>query len=101
MHNFNITRRETDFCGRKLIVETGKMAKQANGSVFIQYGETAVLPVKFVKTIKQGTLFTTFHHAASKVNYIFGDEADELIMTAKFKSVRVEIEPIFIDKEEK
>ena len=43
MHNFNITRRETDFCGRKLIVETGKMAKQANGSVFIQYGETAVL----------------------------------------------------------
>ena len=43
MPNFNITRRETDFCGRKLIVETGKMAKQANGSVFIQYGETAVL----------------------------------------------------------
>lgn len=43
MHNFNITRREMDFCGRKLIVETGKMAKQANGSVFIQYGETAVL----------------------------------------------------------
>ena len=31
----------------------------------------------------------------------FGDEADELIMTAKFKSVRVEIEPIFIEKEEK
>lgn len=59
-----------------------------------QYGETAILPVKFVKTIKPGTLFTTFHHAASKVNYIFGDEADELIMTAKFKSIRVEIEPI-------
>lgn len=59
-----------------------------------QYGETAVLPVKFVKTIKQGTLFTTFHHAASKVNYIFGDEADELIMTAKFKSIRVEVESI-------
>ena len=43
MHNFNITRREMDFCGRPLIVETGKMAKQANGSVFIQYGETVVL----------------------------------------------------------
>ncbi len=43
MHNFNITSRETDFCGRKLIVETGKMAKQANGSVFIQYGESAIL----------------------------------------------------------
>lgn len=59
-----------------------------------QYGETAVLPVKYVKTMKKGTLFTTFHHAASKVNYIFGDEADELIMTAKFKSIRVEIETI-------
>ncbi len=59
-----------------------------------QYGETAILPVKFVKTIKPGTLFTTFHHAASKVNYIFGDEADELIMTAKFKSIRVEIESV-------
>ncbi|MEN6444994.1 MAG: polyribonucleotide nucleotidyltransferase [Candidatus Cloacimonas sp.] len=43
MANFNITRRETDFCGRKLIVETGRMAKQANGSVYIQYGETAIL----------------------------------------------------------
>jgi formate dehydrogenase major subunit len=59
-----------------------------------QYGETAVLPVKYVKTMKKGTLFTTFHHAASKVNYIFGDEADELIMTAKFKSIRVELEAI-------
>ena len=59
-----------------------------------QYGQTAVLPVKYVKTMKKGTLFTTFHHAASKVNYIFGDEADELIMTAKFKSIRVEIEAI-------
>lgn len=72
--------------------------KDRIGSDFIimrtQYGETAVLPVKFVKTIKQGTLFTTFHHAASKVNYIFGDEADELIMTAKFKSIRVEVESI-------
>ena len=58
-----------------------------------QYGETAVMPVKYVKTIKPGTLFTTFHHASSKVNYIFGDEADELIMTARFKSVRVEVEP--------
>jgi polyribonucleotide nucleotidyltransferase len=43
MHNFNITRREIDFFGRKLIAETGKMAKQANGSVYLQLGETAVL----------------------------------------------------------
>ncbi len=43
MHNFNIISREIDFCGRKLYVETGRMAKQANGSVYIQYGDTAVL----------------------------------------------------------
>jgi formate dehydrogenase major subunit len=59
-----------------------------------QYGETAIMPVKYVKTIKTGTLFTTFHHASSKVNFIFGDEADELIMTARFKSIRVEVEPV-------
>lgn len=43
MHNFDITRREIDFHGRKLIIETGKMAKQANGSVYLQLGETSVL----------------------------------------------------------
>ena len=43
MHNFNITRREIEFNGRTLIAETGKMAKQANGSIYLQYGETAVL----------------------------------------------------------
>jgi len=59
-----------------------------------EYGETAIMPVKFVKTIKPGTLFTTFHHASSKVNYIFGDEADELIMTARFKSVKVNVYPV-------
>ncbi len=43
MHNFNIIKRELDFCGRPLYVETGRMAKQANGSVFIRYGGSAVL----------------------------------------------------------
>lgn len=43
MHNFNIIKRSIEFCGRTLTAETGRMAKQANGSVFIQYGETSVL----------------------------------------------------------
>ncbi len=34
---------ETSWGGRPLIIETGKMAKQANGSVLVRYGETAVL----------------------------------------------------------
>lgn len=30
-------------CGRKLTLETGRMAKQAGGAVYVQYGESAVL----------------------------------------------------------
>ncbi len=34
-----------DFLGRELIVETGELAKQANGSVLVRYGDTVVLSV--------------------------------------------------------
>ncbi len=34
---------ERDFHGRKLIIETGRMARQADGAVLVQYGDTAVL----------------------------------------------------------
>ena len=34
---------ETMFAGKKLVVETGKMAPLANGSCLVRYGETAVL----------------------------------------------------------
>ena len=34
---------EKEFAGRKLIVETGRMAKQAAGSALVQYGDTVVL----------------------------------------------------------
>ena len=34
---------EMDLGGRKLVIENGKMAKQANGSVLVRYGDTAVL----------------------------------------------------------
>ena len=55
------------------------------------YGQTNPLNIKFVKTLKTGTLFCTFHHSKSKINYLFGDEADELVQTARFKSVEVEV----------
>lgn len=38
MHSFS-----TDFGGRPLTIETGKIAKQANGAVLVRYGETAVV----------------------------------------------------------
>jgi polyribonucleotide nucleotidyltransferase len=34
---------ETTFAGRKLIIETGRMAKQASGSALVTFGETMVL----------------------------------------------------------
>ncbi len=34
---------EIEFAGRQLSLETGRLAKQAHGSVFAQYGETMVL----------------------------------------------------------
>ncbi len=34
---------ETELAGRKLTIETGKFAKQANGSVTVRYGETVVM----------------------------------------------------------
>jgi polyribonucleotide nucleotidyltransferase len=34
---------ETTFAGRKLVIETGRMAKQAAGAALVQYGETMVL----------------------------------------------------------
>ena len=34
---------ETMYCGKKLVVETGKYAELANGSAMIRYGDTAVL----------------------------------------------------------
>src|SRR5437868_14555508 len=34
---------ETTFAGRKLSIETGRMAKQAAGSALVQYGDTMVL----------------------------------------------------------
>jgi polyribonucleotide nucleotidyltransferase len=34
---------ETEFCGRSLSLETGRLARQAHGAVLAQYGETMVL----------------------------------------------------------
>ena len=34
-----------DFLGRELVVETGELAKQTNGSVLVRYGDTVILSV--------------------------------------------------------
>jgi polyribonucleotide nucleotidyltransferase len=40
---FDVHREEIDWGGRKLVLETGKIARQADGAVFATYGESIVL----------------------------------------------------------
>ena len=40
---FNVHRVELDWGGRKLVLETGKVARQADGAVIATYGETTVI----------------------------------------------------------
>ncbi len=58
------------------------------------YGESEALRVRYTDRVKERTLFCTFHHAKSRINALFGDECDELIMTARFKSVKVDVIPV-------
>src|SRR5215475_5005242 len=55
---FDIQREELDWCGRKLTLETGRMARQADGAVLATYGETSVLAtVVAAKEAKPGIDF--------------------------------------------
>ena len=40
---FNVYREELEWAGRKLVLETGKIARQADGAVKVSYGDTVVL----------------------------------------------------------
>ncbi len=55
---FNYFRKELDWGGRKLVLETGKIARQADGAVMVSYGETIVLCTAVgVRTAKPGQDF--------------------------------------------
>src|SRR5271157_2815486 len=55
---FDIQREELDWCGRKLVLETGRMARQADGAVLASWGETTVLAtVVAAKEAKPGQDF--------------------------------------------
>ena len=43
MHNVNTTRREIQVGSRSITLETGKLAKQADGAVLVRSGDTVVL----------------------------------------------------------
>jgi len=49
---------EMELAGRKLVIETGKMAKQASGAVLVRYGDTVVLVTSTIsKEAREGTDF--------------------------------------------
>ncbi len=53
-----IIRKEMEFAGRRLIIETGRIAGQANGAVTIQYGDTVILATAVMaKTPREGIDF--------------------------------------------
>jgi polyribonucleotide nucleotidyltransferase len=55
---FNYFRKELDWGGRKLVLETGKIARQADGAVLASYGDTIVLCTAVgVRTSKPGQDF--------------------------------------------
>jgi polyribonucleotide nucleotidyltransferase len=55
---FNHFRKEFDWGGRKLVLETGKIARQADGAVLVSYGDTIVLCTAVgVKSAKAGQDF--------------------------------------------
>jgi polyribonucleotide nucleotidyltransferase len=55
---FDIKRKSIDWAGRKLTIETGRIARQADGAVLVTYGETTVLAaVVFDKAPKPGLDF--------------------------------------------
>jgi polyribonucleotide nucleotidyltransferase len=55
---FDIHREELDWAGRKLVLETGRLARQADGAVLATYGETTVLAtVVSTKSPKPGVDF--------------------------------------------
>ncbi len=72
---FNITRKELNWGGRKLVLETGRVARQAHGAVMASYGDTVVLcTVVAEKAPKPGLDFfpltvnyTEKYYAAGKI----------------------------------
>ena len=55
---FNVFRKEIDFAGQKLVLETGKIARQADGCVIATLGGTSVLcAVTAAKSVREGQDF--------------------------------------------
>lgn len=55
---FNIHKETIEWAGRQLTIETGRMARQADGAVLVTYGDTTVLATAVaMKQVKEGIDF--------------------------------------------
>lgn len=104
---FNIVRKELDWDGRKLVLETGRVARQADGAVIASYGDTVVLcTVVGQKQAKPGVDFLplTVHYqekafAAGKIPGGFfkreGRPSEKEVLTSRL--IDRPIRPLFPD----
>jgi polyribonucleotide nucleotidyltransferase len=104
---FNYFRKELDWGGRKLVLETGKMARQADGAVLASYGDTVVLAtVVAMRTTKPGQDFfpLTVHYqekafAAGKIpgGFFKREGRPSEAETLKSRLIDRPIRPLFPD----
>jgi polyribonucleotide nucleotidyltransferase len=104
---FDIYRKELVWGGRKLVLETGKIARQADGAVMARYGDTVVLAtVVYAKAPKPGVDFfpLTVHYqektfAAGKIPGGFfkreGRPTEKEVLTSRL--IDRPIRPLFAD----
>lgn len=102
---FKVVRKELEWAGRPLILETGKVARQADGSVMVTYGDTTLLAtVVAAKQPKEGVDFfpLTVHYqekafAAGKIPGGFfkreGRPSEKEILTSRL--IDRPIRPLF------
>ncbi len=86
---------KVDFAGKELIIETGLLALQANGSCTVRYGDTVVLATAVMGNVREGVdyfpLFVDYEerlYAAGKIKgsrWIKreGRPSDEAILTSR------------------
>jgi len=102
----------TDWLGRKLTIKTGKLAKQANAAVTVQYGDTVVLAtVVEAKQEREGVdffpLMVDFEERFYAAGIIKGSRwikregrpSDEAILTGRM--IDRSIRPLFSDESRK
>jgi len=103
----NYFRKELTWGGRKLVLETGKIARQADGAVIVQYGDTVVLATAVgARSVKPGQDFfpLTVHYqektfAAGKIPGGFfkreGRPTEKEVLTSRL--IDRPIRPLFPD----